>query len=451
MNDGKKRSLWERRIAPAIASFSCAVLIAVNGCDFTTLKPMAEQISGKAATTITRVEKYTDRKGTELTYRYLDSLVRINRLLGKEPPRPSPLKLTLPDTIPTLISHKPLRTLDEGQLKKRTACLENGEIFECEPCDGHDGLPLIDAKPSGLFRHLNGTYLPLEKLDAEFPEASVRVYDISSRTLVVDSGDEFSIDSGNLGMLASKMGGKINTLDDALSFFKTVFFSDSKAHSALDYITNCRSGMCLYWDGNFAAGLLVDMASKRPYVVSLYSQNPEQTLSTIYALMSDAFLPDGLYLEADLTRRQLSIIDSGKVLETISIVRGRGIDKLRLGDKRTPLGLYHLCEMHDSYWYKFVQFDYPSPHDALRGLSSGTISPNDYKRILSSHKRGKCPPLTKLGAYVGIHSTSSEGPLPNWDWTYGCLAMDRPDMDKLAKFMRQRVAKGERIPILIRR
>lgn len=102
--------------------------------------------------------------------------------------------------------------------------------------------------------------------------------------------------------------------------------------------------------------------------------------------------------------------------------------KLKLGDGKTPEGSYYVCVKNpNSKFYLSLGISYPSPSDAKAGLDSKLITKDEYLRIVSAHKKGVTPPWnTKLGGEIFIHGRGSSS-----DWTWGCVALDDPEMKEL--------------------
>jgi hypothetical protein len=131
------------------------------------------------------------------------------------------------------------------------------------------------------------------------------------------------------------------------------------------------------------------------------------------------------------------------------VALGRGPDgpKRKVGDLRTPQGLYQLVDPpRPSRFHRFLPLDYPSLADAEFGLASGTIGPGDHARILAAHRQGRLPPqTTALGGDLGLHGEGPEwrGFSERVNWTEGCLAL----ADAHIAFLAERVEPG--VPVLI--
>ncbi|MBI5617278.1 MAG: L,D-transpeptidase family protein [Gammaproteobacteria bacterium] len=128
---------------------------------------------------------------------------------------------------------------------------------------------------------------------------------------------------------------------------------------------------------------------------------------------------------------------------------GRG-DKRESGDKRTPLGVYHVTEMVDnSPFHLFMRLDYPNVKDAYFGLKNKLISRVDFDRIVSARKAGTLPPQnTRLGGAIGIHGLPADDSDTliihrHANWTKGCIALTNPEVNEL----RNLVAVGTKVTI----
>ena len=128
---------------------------------------------------------------------------------------------------------------------------------------------------------------------------------------------------------------------------------------------------------------------------------------------------------------------------------GRG-DKREAGDRRTPLGVYHLQEITDrSPFHLFMRLDYPNVKDAYFGLKNKLITRAEFDRIVSARKTGTLPPQnTRLGGSIGIHGLPAEDRDTliihrHTNWTKGCIALTNPEANEL----RNLVAVGTKVTI----
>lgn len=96
-------------------------------------------------------------------------------------------------------------------------------------------------------------------------------------------------------------------------------------------------------------------------------------------------------------------------------------DKTCEGDGRTPEGAFYICTRHEgSRFHRFLGLSYPRPSD----LSKAALTPEQAESIRDAHRRGVRPPWeTPLGGQIGIHGAPNGCPMPEGDWTEGCIAI----------------------------
>jgi murein L,D-transpeptidase YafK len=135
-------------------------------------------------------------------------------------------------------------------------------------------------------------------------------------------------------------------------------------------------------------------------------------------------------IEVWKAKRELRLFSQGRLVERYRI--GLGLapvgHKEKAGDRRTPEGTYRICNKNPhSQYYLSLQISYPSRTDADRALAAGRLTPGQYERIAAADRRGAPPPSnTPLGGDIFIHGRGSSA-----DWTWGCVALDDPDMKEL--------------------
>lgn len=127
---------------------------------------------------------------------------------------------------------------------------------------------------------------------------------------------------------------------------------------------------------------------------------------------------------------RLELWASGKKLKEYPVGLGhRGLaDKVRSGDHLTPEGHFFICNKNEqSQFHLFLGISYPNESAATRGMKAGLITKIERDQILRSLRNKSCPSWnTKLGGTVGIHGGGS-----NSDWTWGCIALENPDIEEL--------------------
>jgi len=151
------------------------------------------------------------------------------------------------------------------------------------------------------------------------------------------------------------------------------------------------------------------------------------------------------YIEISKSARRLLVIgSSNETLREYSIAVGRGGpgDKHRLGDQKTPIGVYEVAGFKsDSDFYYFIRLNYPNENDARKGFRSKLITKEKYNTILSALSRRETPPQnTALGGAIGIHGIGEESQEKiemhgTLDWTQGCIALRNHEIDDLLSFL----------------
>ena len=130
------------------------------------------------------------------------------------------------------------------------------------------------------------------------------------------------------------------------------------------------------------------------------------------------------------SKRTLRLYSDSRVVRTYQIALGLSPveDKIRAGDRRTPEGEFYICLKNPgSKFYLSLQLSYPNQQHAERGLRDGLITRAQYEQITRAIKGKRQPPQnTRLGGDIFIHGSGSHG-----DWTWGCVALDNPDIKEL--------------------
>jgi len=108
-------------------------------------------------------------------------------------------------------------------------------------------------------------------------------------------------------------------------------------------------------------------------------------------------------------------------------------DKRRVGDGKTPLGLFHIVSKnYDSPYRHFLGLDYPHRPAVAEGIATGLISEGAATSILNALHESRCPDWsTALGGGIGIH-----GHRQGRDWTGGCIAVSNRAIDELFNLLR---------------
>jgi murein L,D-transpeptidase YafK len=141
-------------------------------------------------------------------------------------------------------------------------------------------------------------------------------------------------------------------------------------------------------------------------------------------------IPAGkMRIEVNKSSRQLLLFSDDRLVRTYPVGLGKNpLDKVKEGDNATPEGEFYVFTKNpESKYYLSLGLSYPNAEDAQRGLSTGLINQYQYQQIVQAIQKGGKPPQdTALGGEIYIHGNGS------WrDWTWGCVALDDPDMKEL--------------------
>ncbi|MFA5418032.1 MAG: L,D-transpeptidase [Bacteroidales bacterium] len=115
-----------------------------------------------------------------------------------------------------------------------------------------------------------------------------------------------------------------------------------------------------------------------------------------------------------------SVLKSGKTIHTFQAELGQNWlgDKVRMGDKATPEGVYKVLKKksgNETKFYKSLLINYPNDEDKVR-----------FKKLLADKK---IPGNSRIGNLIEIHGNGGKGV----HWTDGCIALSDSDMDKIYK------------------
>ncbi len=167
--------------------------------------------------------------------------------------------------------------------------------------------------------------------------------------------------------------------------------------------------------------------------------------SFLLLLCNNVLAVDDRYdLVISRSSQKLNIMDGKQIVKQFHIAYGKGGKgaKRKLGDEKTPLGVYRIINFKgNSKFYYFMQLDYPNLLDAWYGYKNKIISATEFKHITTAIKNNNAPPQnTKLGGYIGIHglgnTTDQKLAIHNEvNWTQGCIAMTNDDINDLKKYV----------------
>ena len=157
-------------------------------------------------------------------------------------------------------------------------------------------------------------------------------------------------------------------------------------------------------------------------------------------------------IEVSKKDKELAVWLGDQVVRRFHIAYGKGGPgkKERLGDNKTPNGIYRIVEFKaDSRFHFFMQIDYPSLLDAWHGYRTELIDAGQFRAIATAHSNSGIPPQnTALGGYIGIHGIGEINDQKldihaDENWTDGCIALTNEEVSEL----RQYVAIGTRVVI----
>jgi murein L,D-transpeptidase YafK len=153
---------------------------------------------------------------------------------------------------------------------------------------------------------------------------------------------------------------------------------------------------------------------------------------------------DGVRIEVSKSDKQLLVWQDGQVVRRFHIAYGKGGagKKQKLGDNKTPVGVYRIVEFKsDSRFHFFMQIDYPNLLDAWHGYRTELIDAGQFRAIATAHRDSGVPPQdTALGGYIGIHGIgeTNEEKLDIHEyqnWTDGCIALTNEEVSELRRFV----------------
>ncbi len=116
-------------------------------------------------------------------------------------------------------------------------------------------------------------------------------------------------------------------------------------------------------------------------------------------------------------KRQLVLLQNGKVLKTYRIALGRNPEghKVRQGDGRTPEGRYTICGRNPgSQFHRSLRISYPSKEDRARARRLGVSAGGDI--MIHGLPNGM--------GWLGKSSKLT-------DWTDGCIAVTNEEIEEI--------------------
>ena len=140
----------------------------------------------------------------------------------------------------------------------------------------------------------------------------------------------------------------------------------------------------------------------------------------------------------DKAKKNLILFTDGKKMAEFPASFGidPDSDKRKAFDCATPEGLYFITyKKTETRFHRLLGISYPSLANAEKGLTSGVISLNGFKKIQDAVQKSRGAPCdTGLGCGIALHG----GGVFRYfdknrerDWTEGCVALNNNDMENL--------------------
>lgn len=128
-------------------------------------------------------------------------------------------------------------------------------------------------------------------------------------------------------------------------------------------------------------------------------------------------------IRIDKSDHTLALVSEGRVVKTYRVAIGPGGPgpKLMEGDKKTPVGTYHVASHIKGLFHQFLLVSYPNAEDRAR--------------FAEMKRRGEIPAHKTIGKDIGIHGVNGKewaGVHKETDWTLGCIALDDDEIDEIA-------------------
>jgi len=133
------------------------------------------------------------------------------------------------------------------------------------------------------------------------------------------------------------------------------------------------------------------------------------------AMLSGRVVADSIVVEKG--QHRLSLYRQGTLLRTYLVALGQQPvgDKVRIGDKRTPEGLFHIeARNAQSRYHRALRISYPDAAHRARARSLGVSAGGD----IMIHG------LPSRQAWVGARHR-------DFDWTEGCIAVTNQEIDEI--------------------
>jgi murein L,D-transpeptidase YafK len=120
---------------------------------------------------------------------------------------------------------------------------------------------------------------------------------------------------------------------------------------------------------------------------------------------------------------RLHLVADRTIVRSYSVALGSGgLGQKRVeGDRVTPSGTYSITGRYPSRWHTYLALDYPNDEDR--------------RRFAELVARGEVDAKKGPGSAIAIHghrADQHDGVHKRWDWTLGCVALDRAEIDEVA-------------------
>lgn len=166
-------------------------------------------------------------------------------------------------------------------------------------------------------------------------------------------------------------------------------------------------------------------------------------LGALHGPVHAAAAAPGYWLDIDLDSATLRLMHGERQVKTFHTALGRGgLGKEIRGDKKTPVGRYHIVDIRPSDRFRtFMHLNYPNQDDINHAYGKGLLDWSEYERLLTGMAHnGVAPQNSMLGGVVGIHGMGTRDPVlvryhMNNNWTNGCVALTDQEIDNLAALL----------------
>lgn len=226
--------------------------------------------------------------------------------------------------------------------------------------------------------------------------------------------------------LKSKLAKLFHQIDHFEKYYKHLPLEKSTFQQFSKACLKCDEANDSYKDGQvYEAGKLADEAeiliSKastkgKEILVEFYKNYPSWEKNSKLAVELSSKGKTVLFVNK--LESTCSVLKSGKIIKIFSAEFGQNWlgDKIRMGDKATPEGVYKVTKKkkgRETKFYKSLLLNYPNDEDKVR-----------FDALI---KNGEIPKNSRIGNLIEVHGHGGKGV----NWTDGCIALSDNDMDVL--------------------